>query len=576
MEKRAGGRRGFIAAAVNLLLAVSIRADTAVLPSGQFIDGKLGWQRGRLVFYIPSQPTRRLEEVEQVRLSATPVPPLRAARAFRLLLPDGERFTGELLNLDGQTVRFRPAWAPPLTVPRSVVLGITQLPGWLTFWDDDFEDDLNAWKTTGNPRRNNRQHTSGRQSLVLDAPGQIAQYSLPESLAAGRVAVNFFDPMGTSGSRWLVEAEFRTARGPRIVRAVVADEGSKYQAPLADSEGQRSPVTRSAGWHRLAMEFRPRGLIVSVDDDLLYVNRRQGPGGPLVKIRLVCAEVTAGQHRGQVFFDDVSLARPAGPRHRQPADPAQDEVWLREGDQLLGRLRRADRRTIDLEARFGRQTWPWGEVRGIFLRRQSTAPQTTQGEHATLWVQNGAGPGLDRLTGPVHALDEKRLTLHHPALGEVAIDRGRVRQIRWAFHGRRMVLDDSPHHLGPKGRTVADLDPPRAEGLTLRRPFRLDRVPAAARLRVRVAHLKGTEDEGMAGPLRRGELRTEVVVNGHLVDYLNHHVPHASPGPQWLTVSLPARVLRRGVNTVVIRQTPEKHSGHHESCGIAGLVVEIP
>jgi hypothetical protein len=189
-------------------------------------------------------------------------------------------------------------------------------------------------------------------------------------------------------------------------------------------------------------------------------------------------------------------------------------------------------------------------------------------------VRTGAGPEPDHIAGLVRALDDRRLTLHDPVLGELTIDRGQVRRVRWDFHGRRIELDLAAHHLGPRGKMVAGLEPARAEGLSLRRTFRL-KAAADVRLRVRVVHLKGTGDD-IAAALKRGELQTEVVVNGKVVDYLNRHVLHSSREPRWLSVALPRNVLRAGDNSVLLRQTPEQETGHYESCGVTGLVVEIP
>jgi hypothetical protein len=263
------------------------------------------------------------------------------------------------------------------------------------------------------------------------------------------------------------------------------------------------------------------------------------------------------------------------PLPHQLADPSQDELWLRSGDQILGIVLQADRRIIRLKARSRTRTWAWGDVRGIYLRQQPFVPQTTEGEHVSAWVDTGAGPLPDRLTGTVRDLDERRLTLRDPVLGDLVIDRGRVRRLRWTFHGQRIELDRGPRHLGPAGKMTTGLHPARAEGSSLSWKFRLARVPTGARLRLDVIQLKGFEDD-IARQLHLGELRTEVVVNGEVVDYLNRHVRRASRLAQPLTIQLPPRVLRAGNNVLRVRLTPERKTNHYESCGIANLVIEIP
>jgi hypothetical protein len=563
-----------LAGLLGLLTASAVRADVANLADGKTVQGKLRLQDGRLFLVTPAHKTFRLDQAPSVHLPADRVTPLRAAVVHRLTLADGGRLTGELLGLDKEIIRFRPAWTGPLTIPRSAAISITQLPGFLTFADEDFENGLKAWTATGKARLSDQEHASGKWSLVLDAPDQSAAYSLAEPLAPGRVGINFYDANNTKGSRWLVEADFGDAKGARTVRVIVADDGGNYTAEIPQSETKVFPMPRSAGWHRLIVEFAPQMLLVSIDDDLLYVSRRQGPGGSLRRIRLACREA-GGKHRGAVFFDDLGLARAVESLRHERADPTQDELWLASGDQVLGSVSRADRRSIDLEARFGARPWKWGNVRAIFFRRQAPPLRTTQGEHVTVWLRTGAGPEPDTITGQVRRLDDRRLTLYDPILGELSIDLGRLRGLRWDFHGRRIELDRGPHHLGPEGKRVSGLEPARAEGLSLRRTFRLEAVPAAVELRVAVVHLKGMED-AIAGALREGELRTEVVVNGRVVDHLNRHVRKSPREPRWLTIALPRSVLRAGENTVLLRQTPEKRTMHYESCGVTGMVVEIP
>jgi hypothetical protein len=335
-------------------------------------------------------------------------------------------------------------------------------------------------------------------------------------------------------------------------------------------------VARQPGWHRLTVQFTTGSLRVTVDDAVVWFTLRQGPGGALRKIRLACVDgQTPKARRGQVLFDDFSLAR-AVDEVRHPADdPSQDEVWLLSGDQLFGQLVQADRRTIAWRTQASQHTLAWGDVRGLFLRRETSPPQTTDGEHVRVWLRSGIGQEIDLLEGVLRTLDNRRFTLQHAVLGKLEIDRARLHQLRWLFHGQRIELDNDCHHLGSRDKIVPSLYPPRAEGLSLRRTFRPEAVPREARLVVQVVQLKGPKD-GMAKALERGEPLTEVVVNGQRVDYLNRYVDRPLAEPCRLTLSLPREVLRTGENVVEIRQTPERDTERYDHCGIYGLAVEIP
>jgi hypothetical protein len=276
-----------------------------------------------------------------------------------------------------------------------------------------------------------------------------------------------------------------------------------------------------------------------------------------------------------VCFDDVTVTRAVDRLPHRVEDVTQDEVWLLPGDQLLGRVLRADRNRIELYAGRAAQTIPWSKVRGLYLRREAVPPQTTEGEHVRLWLHSGAEGEPDEVEGVLTALDARRLVLRHPLMGEREIERARLLRLRPLFHGRRIELDNTFHHLGDPGRTVPELQPARAEATSLRRTFRLDAVPAEARLVVEVMRLKGPGD-GIGEALERGELRTEAIVNGQRADYLNRHVGRSSPRPQRVSVALPRRCLQVGENVLELRQTPDRASERCESCGICGIALELP
>jgi hypothetical protein len=180
---------------------------------------------------------------------------------------------------------------------------------------------------------------------------------------------------------------------------------------------------------------------------------------------------------------------------------------------------------------------------------------------------------LDQLEGVVTKLDEKRLTLRHPDLGDLSIDRSRLARLRRLFYGQRIELDNASHHLGDKDRAVPGLQPRRAEGSTLTRKFRLETVSASTRFIVSVIQLKGPGN-GIGPALDRGELRTEVWVNGERVDYLNRLVDRAQVRPQQLTIAVPKKLLRAGDNVLELRQTPEAGTEHYENCGVSELLIE--
>jgi hypothetical protein len=164
-------------------------------------------------------------------------------------------------------------------------------------------------------------------------------------------------------------------------------------------------------------------------------------------------------------------------------------------------------------------------------------------------------------------MDKDHLTLRHNLLGEVGVARGRVKELVPLFHGRRVEIDHGLHHLGDPARLFPDLQPARAEGPSLRQTIKLTAAPGEARLVVSVLYLEGEANgKATSGP------RTEVIVNGRTVDYLERRADRVARVARSLTVALPRGLLRTGENVVELRQA----TGRRGPCLVAGLALELP
>jgi hypothetical protein len=422
------------AAALCLATLLSVHgaaADEAVLPDGRHRPGVLTFAKDRLLFQpAGDQAALPPGEIQAVRFPAEPVPPLLAGRVHRVLLPDGQRLTGEVLGLDGQRLRLRTAWAEEVAVPRPAVVAVTGLPGWETVFGDDFGPDLAGWETAGSPRLGEQRSPAGQHCLILGRPGQAATHAVAPPLEAGAFVVDFLPGGAAGGLACAVEAEFQGEGAGRTLRVTVTGTGDAYGADVPGVEGTGYRLTRSAGWHRLRIGFSPASLAVTVDDRAVWQAEGRGPGGALRRVRLVCPPARGAEPGGgEVAFADVSLAREVPEPRRPSGDPGQDEVWLLSGDQLFGRVPRADGRTVQVDGRFGERELPWSQVRGVFLRRDGASSPAVDGERVRVSLQSGAGSERDQLDGVVRGLDERWLTLRNPVLGECKIERARLRQL---------------------------------------------------------------------------------------------------------------------------------------------------
>jgi hypothetical protein len=405
-----------------------LRADEAMLPDGRRVHGTLALDGGSLWFLVAKpQQSLPLNQIEYVRFPTEKGTHFRIAAPFRLTLRDGEHWTGEFLGLEGDNVLFRTAWADRLSLPRREVAAIGHAPGFVTVFQDDFEGSLKAWMLTSAPGLTEQEHCSGKQSLRLDQAGQTAEYILAKSLAAGRVGINFTAAGDPSGARWQVEAEFAGARTHRFLQVVLAGEPGLYLATVASAPVGK--LRQSPGWHRLILEFSIASLILSVDDDLLWSGRLEV--GSLQKLRLTCVATTDGKRTGgAVCFDDFGLEQAVKPLKHPQGDRGQDELWLLSGDQLFGRVPGADRQAIQLQGHLGKRAIKWAGVRGIYFREPSQVPSKPVAELVRLWLRSGIDSEGDRLHGVVKTLDQQQLVLRHRLLGEVAIERHRLRRLQ--------------------------------------------------------------------------------------------------------------------------------------------------
>jgi hypothetical protein len=531
-----------------LLAAALFAGETARRPDGRELPGAVTLGPGGRLRFEPRDKGDVLAagDLALVRFDGPDPGPWRAAGGLRLTLHDGQRLTGRLLGLDGETLTLRTAWADRLMLPRSVVAAVVQPTGWLALTEGDFQEGLKGWKAAGKP-------TVSEGAALLKEAGQELSLEAPAGLEAGRVGVNFQERDGAAGARWLLEAHFQNGDRDRVLRVTVAGPGDAYTVDADGLDGVARSVRRGPVWRRLTVQFTPRSLRVACDDALLWFAEEQGPGGPLRRVVLTCQAVDKAKPSGAVAWSEFGMARAVDEPPHPPGDLTQDEVWLGGGDQLFGQVVNADRRGVVVEGRFGKRSLPWAEVRGCFLKRTSPPSHTTTGAHVRLSFRSGLPADDDVLDGVLTALDDKRLSLRHPLLGDLTLERGRVRQLRPLFHGRRVELDNGFHHLGDAERPPPGW--PKAEGASWRGAVRLDAPPANARLTVRL----------LTPPGRRGnDARTEVVVNGKSVGHLE---AEAAAG-RW-TAALPRGALKAGDNVIELKRSAG-------SAGLTGVALELP
>jgi hypothetical protein len=401
--------------------------DEAALAGGERVEGRLSLTRSGQLLFVPDKRGTAAGAAVEYRLGGRPAP-FRAGPGMRLCLQGGQELTGLFLGLDRDQLAFRTAWTDRLAVPRRAVVALTHLPGWQPVRSDDLTGKLAGWTVQGAPAA----QSSG---LALDRAGQSLACTLQRPLAAGRVGVNFRAQDRPAGARWVVEAVFTRKDGDRVVRITLAGAGAALDVDAGGLAGTAASVTQADGWRRLWLDFTAGSLRIGVDDDALWWALAPGPGGPLRQVRLAC--VTAqGTPTGRVVLANFVLERAVREWPHLRGDPGQDELWLAGGDQLFGRVVRADSGSIELKGRFGARRFDWAHLRGWFPRRHADRPAVPRAPVVRVGIRSGLRPAEDILEGTLTALDTRQVKLRHPLLGEVVIERARVAWLRPVSAGR--------------------------------------------------------------------------------------------------------------------------------------------
>jgi hypothetical protein len=407
-------------------------AEEAWCVDGRRVGGALTLEQGRLHFHSKDGEELPLADLTRIRFAEKTAPPFRAGGGRRLRLRDGELITGQFLGLNKDTVSLRTAWAARVELPRSAVMSVDPLPGWRTVAEEDFGTESTIFKAIGEPARTEVRDGIGSRAVLLNEAGQALVYTLSPPLPVGRVGVNFQDNGPAGGARWTWELLFQNGERSHRLEVTVAGNGEHYAVHAEGLKGAMRQVAKSPGWHRLIVQFSNRSLRVTCDDDVLWYNLEEGPGGLLKQVTARCqkAPERGATVREGVAWTEFCLERAVNEHPQPPVDPEQDTLRLSSDDQLFGRILQADRHAIQIEARFGKRSLPWTDVAGCSFRRAGEPKRAQAGANIRILVRSGLCAEADVLEGAVTALDERRLTLRHALLGDLTFDRGRVLELR--------------------------------------------------------------------------------------------------------------------------------------------------
>jgi hypothetical protein len=589
-------RSGFLLLLLAAATAASALAQAQTIPGpctlvrsdGQRLVGNLRSDAPRGFLFVPLGAAQPLAlETGAVVVFEGPEPdPTTGFPPFRVELGLGQRISGRLGAVEETSVRLTESSAGgPVAVARPGVSAVIQRPGEVLVFQDGFETiDGARWTEIGDPDLVEQPRTAGAHSLRIPAGGTALTCSLREPVGSGRLDIAFHDDGAVAdGQQWFVDLLFRGLAGTESVKAVLgwAEESLTVESPSGPALAVQR-LARKAGWHRLSLRFSPAQTEVAVDgNDLAH---GKGPNGPLVEIRLAShvSGKTAAPERLAGCFDDLRLVRFTEPIGDLEIDASQDEVRLAGGDQLFGTIGSADSDRVLLKVDDKLVRLPWSEVSGLYFRRRPRQSVAVEGLLVRVeWrAASGGDPSdLDALEGALTAVSDTALTLATPYAGTLVLPRDRRRSVRVQGSGRRIVIDPTAHHLGDNISTPAQLiDPPQPEGGVLERIVDLAEIPTRpAALVLDVVQVVG-EASGLqfSSLVQKGELRTNVSINGQPVDYLNRHITSKNETPERIRLPIPAGRLRPGRNLIRFEQVGiASDATYLDDLGLLGIALEF-
>lgn len=577
------GRPGFAADK-----PVALTTETLVTPDGERTTGRLEgdatggfrFAAGGAKIGIPLAPGMTVRFDSRVPAAASGLPP------FRLELGLGQRLSGRLQSLDAGSVRLADVdGANVVTAVRGGVDAIVQRPGESLAFQDGFESlDPRRWKVQGEPELVDEPRVAGDHSLRIVPGGASLTHRIAEPFGSGRLELAFHDNGAVvPGHQWVADLTFRGPNGPETVRTALgwAEESLAVESPGGPALAVQR-LARKPGWHRLSVRFGPEVTEVAVDGNELAHGK--GLGGPLVEIRL--ASFGTGKASGPQppvgHVDDLQLVRFAEPVGGLETDATQDEVRLTGGDQLFGSVKTADAEKVVLSIGGKEVPLSWGEVSGVYLRRDATPGAPVEG--LLVRVDWRAAPGneprdVNVLEGALTRLSATELSVATPYLGSLVVPRNRLISVSVVGSGRRQVIDSKAHHLGDEVSTRPPLiDPPQPEGGVLERAFELAAVPdGPVFLVMDVVQVVGeAPDLPFSALVKKGELRTNLKLNGEPFDYLNRHITSRNETPERVRVPIPRNLLRAGKNVVRLEQTGIANDPNYlDDLGVLSIAVEF-
>jgi hypothetical protein len=396
------------------ILRSSAYGDEAVTLQGRRFTGTLQLK----AFALDTTKQLPLSELHHVLLPDMPAPLPDCRLMHQLLLPGKQRLTGEMIAVRVKDVKFQGSSGEIFTVSRRDLRGIVSADGFLSRVVT-FTADPVPFRWIGAPVFSDRKVFSGKNSLWIDADSSEVGVQLPATMHSPhpqRISWFFYDSGTTQRSSAQANLSFEPSKNGQLVTVYLGD--AYYSLP---SGQYRLPA--GTGWHMAQVDIKNEAARVFIDDFYL--------GSVKLASKARCTSLRfSPPAKGSLWVDAIQFAVQWPIERRQPGPANVDEIWLNTGEQLFGHLLTGDDKQVSFNAPYGKRSFSWSDLRGTFFFFDSNPP--IQKHAVDVFFRCGPGFTNDQLTGTVVDLNDRRLLLKHLILGELTIERSRLRKV--GFH----------------------------------------------------------------------------------------------------------------------------------------------
>ena len=342
---------------------------------------------------------------------------------------------------------------------------------------------------------------------------------------------------------------------------------SQWSVEVAgDTRFAMTPLPRKNGWHWLSISIASDRTRICLDELVLAESRTAWFKNQTIE----GLEISAAPD-SKLLIDAIGIYQYdtiSGPVQRPLAE---NLIQLNGGHETLGNSNLKEIPTRLIRAILPKQMqnagrWVQGPV--VRLTFQSLGenpwkPDTDREYLRQLGLLNPPEKGFDCVEGSLVEMDEKRLTLALSQGGTISVERNQCFKIEPLVASGLKLLEARPHHLGDE----LDLKviPPEPEGGNLKIEFNLvaEESKYQTELVVDVLQVLGANIAPFVESIKRGELVTEVWLNGTNLGTLNSKIEGRNESPERLRFPIGKNVMQTGANQLEFRQKGQKNDPNY-------------